>query len=149
MANHYQQFSVSVRLHGKVAASWIADTMRERRRERRLLIEKGYTKEADEIAGDFDSSIDDDAYLCIADAGGDGNVQHAAEFLRELIKLGYVTGPVAIYWADTCSRPRPDEFVGGAAVVTKRRIEWIVLPELVERKLRAIEQRSMRGKKRA
>lgn len=64
------------------------------------------------------------------------------------LRLGYVEEPVAIYWADTCSKPRPDEFAGGAAIVTKRRVEWIVLPEIVERKLHAIERRT-RAKKRA
>lgn len=148
VANHYRQFSVAVRLHGRLAGAWVTDAMRTRRRERQLLAERGYVA-AEDIGIDFDWSIGDDGYLSITDDAGDGNVEHAAEFLQELIKLGYVVEPVAIYWADTCSKPRPDEFAGGAAIVTQRRIHWIVLPEIVERKLRAIERRTTRAKKRA
>lgn len=65
------------------------------------------------------------------------------------MKLGYVTEPIAIYWADTCSKPRPDEFAGGAAIVTKKRVQWIVLPELVEQRLRTIARHRVRAKQRA
>lgn len=149
MADHYRQFSVAVRLHGKLAAAWITDTMRTRRRHWQQLVEQGYEQAADDLGICFDWSIDGDDYLCITDDAGDGNVEHAAEFLRELMKLGYVTEPVAIYWADTCSKPRSDEFAGGAAIVTKKRVHWIVLPEIVERKLRSIERHSGRTKQRA
>lgn len=145
MADHYRQFSVAVRLHGKLAAAWVTDTMRTRRRHSQQLMEEGYNEAADDVGTGFDWSIDDDHYLYVTDDAGDGNVEHAAEFLREPMRLGYVTEPVAIYWADTCSSPRPEEFAVGAAIVTKKRVHWIVLPEIVERKLRTIERRTKRA----
>lgn len=63
MANHYRQFSVAVRLHGKLAAAWITDTMRTRRRHWQQLVEKGYEEAADDLGIGFDWSIDDDNYL--------------------------------------------------------------------------------------
>ncbi len=149
MADNYRQFSVAVRLHGKLAAAWVTDTMCNRRRQWQHLLDEGYEEAADEVGIAFDWSIDPEDYLCITDDGGSGNVEHAAEFLRELMTLDYVQEPVAIYWADTCSKPRPDEFAGGAAIVTRRRVHWFVLPEIVERKLRAIERRQGSAKKRA
>lgn len=150
MADYYRHFCVAVRLHGKLAAAWVTDTMRARRRQWQQLVDEGYQEAADEIGIDFDWSIDDEGYLCVADDCGSGNVEHAAEFVRELMKLAYVLEPMAIQWAETCSRAMPDAFTGGAAIVTKQRVRWIVLPEIVERRLRAIERRSTRRtKKRA
>lgn len=147
MADNFRLFSVAVRLQGKLAAAWVTDTMRTRRRRWQHLVDKGYQEAADEVGIGFDWSIDPEGYLCVTDDSGSGNVEHAAEFLRELVKLGYVQEPVAIQWADTCSKPRPDEFTGGAAIVTRRRVHWFVLPEIVERKLRTLEWRRRAGKK--
>jgi hypothetical protein len=128
MADHYRQFSIAVRIHGQLAAAWITETLRSRRRQRHV------------IGVDFDWALKE-GYLHLTDHDERGNVEHVALFLRELVALGYVHEPVPIYWADTCSRHWPNAFMGGAAIVTRRRTYWFVLPELVERKLRAIEQR--------
>jgi hypothetical protein len=141
VADHYRQFSVAVRLHGKLATAWVTDTLRARRRQWQQLVEADEHGAADEVGIDFDWSIDDEGYLCLTDDDGGGSVEHVVEFLRELMRVRYVHEPVAIQWADTCSKHRPDEFTGGAVVVTRRRVHWFVLPEIVERKLRAIEQR--------
>ncbi len=144
MADHYRQFSVAVRLQGKLAAAWVMDTMRARRRQWQQLVDEGFQDAADEIGVDFDWAIDDEGYLCLADDCGSGNIEHAAEFLRELVKLGYVAEPVAIQWADTCSKLRPDSFTGGAVIVAGCGVQWIVVPDIVERKLRVIERRHTR-----
>lgn len=140
MADHYRQFSVAVRLHGKLAAAWVTETLRGKQRQWRQLTDADDPDGADDVGIDFDWAIED-GHLYLTDQGEHGNVEHVAAFLRQLIRLGYVQASVPIYWADTCSRHRPDEFGGGAALVTKRRVYWFVLPELVEKKLNAIERR--------
>lgn len=140
MANHYRQFSVSVRLHGKLAGAWVTELLRDRQRTWQQLADAGEHDAADDLGIDFEWSIDG-GELSLSDNGESGNVEHVAALVRELMRLGYVQEPVSIYWADTCSKPRPDEFMGGAALVTKRKTYWFVLPEIVEKKAHAIERR--------
>jgi len=50
-----------------------------------------------------------------------GVVDLAVEWLYVLIRLELLkpkTGYVVFTWAETCSKPRPDEFTGGAAVIS-------------------------------
>ena len=140
MANHYRQFAVAVRLRGKLAAAWITEMLRDRQKAWQQLVDAEQHDAADAIGIDFDWMIDD-GQLHLTDNGEHGNVEHVDQLLRELIRIGYVQEPVAIHWADTCSRHRPGEFTGGAALVTKRRTYWFVLPELVEKKVAALERR--------
>ena len=140
MADYYRHFSVAVRLQGKLAAAWVSDTLRDRRKKRLELTDAGDDDAADEIPIDFEWMIEDGC-LYLSDDGASGNVEHVAEFLRELMNLGYVQDPVAVQWADSCSRPRPDSFSGGAVIVTKTKTHWLVLPEIVEKKMDALEKR--------
>lgn len=56
-------------------------------------------------------------------ADTDGNVEAFADMLQDFIKL---TGrdPITFTWSQTCSKPRPDEFTGGACLVEKDSIEF-------------------------
>ena len=103
-------------------------------------MDAGEDDAADEVGVDFDWQLEDDQ-LVMTDDGASGSVEHVAALLRELMRLGDAQEPVAIHWADTCSRPRPDAFTGGAALVTRRRTHWFILPELVEKKARSLERR--------
>ncbi len=140
MADYHRTFAVAVRLQGKLAAAWITETLRSRQKSRQQLLDAGDDEAADAIGIEFHWFIED-GYLHLTDKGETGDVEQVADFLRQLVRLGYVRDPVAIHWADTCSRPRPDAFTGGAALVTKKRTYWFVLPELVEKKAKAIERR--------
>lgn len=142
MADYYRYFSVAVRLHGKLACAWVIEMLRERRRTWQQLVDAREDDAAEAVGVDFDWQIEDD-HLVITDDGASGNVEHVAALLRELMRLGYVQEPVAIHWADTCSRPRPGAFTGGAALVTRRRTHWFSLPELVEKKALSLERRRM------
>lgn len=139
-ADYYRHFSVAVRLHGKLAPAWVSDTLRSRRKKRLELTDAGDDDAADEIAIDFEWIVEDGC-LYLSDDGASGNVEHVAALLRELIRLGYVEEPVAVQFADSCSRPRPDSFSGGALIVTKRKTYAILVPDLVEKKIDALERR--------
>ena len=144
MADYYTHFSVAVRLRGKRAAAWASDELFRRRRRRQELIDASDDDAADAIGIDFDSNVENGC-LYITDNGATGNVEHVAEFLQALMKGGYVKDPVVVQWADSCSRPRPDAFTGGAVVVTSGKLYWFIVPDLVEKKLAALE----RGRTRA
>lgn len=139
-ADYYRHFSVGVRLLGKLAGPWVTELMASRRTTWQQLIDAGEDDAAEAVGVDFDWSIEDGS-LYLTDNGESGNVEHVADLLRELIRLGYVQEPVAIHWADSCSRSRPDAFTGGAAIVTKKRTYWFLLPELVAKKLETLERR--------
>lgn len=102
------------------------------------LIDASDDDAADTIGIDFDSVVEDGC-LYMTDNGATGNVEHVAEFLQALMKVGYVKDPVAVQWADSCSRPRTNSFTGGAVVVTPRKLYWFIVPDLVEKKLAALE----------
>lgn len=139
MADYYTHFSVAVRLPGKRATAWALGELLRRRRRRQELIDASDDDGADAISIDFDSTVENGC-LYITDNGATGNVEHVAEFLQALMKVGYVKDPVAVQWADSCSRPRPNSFTGGAVVVTPRKLYWFIVPDLVEKKLAALER---------
>lgn len=68
----------------------------------------------------FITRIEDSSYYYVYSEEY-GNVDLATEWLYALLKL-YILIPVPSFimftWAETCSKPRPDEFLGGAAVIT-------------------------------
>jgi hypothetical protein len=121
MADYYTHFSVGVQLIGKAAEEWITEALRSRRQKRDELSDAGDDDAADEVPIDFEYTVED-AKLYLSDNGMSGNVEHVAHFLQELVTLGYVQEPVAVQWADTCSRSRVDAFTGGGVVVTKRKL---------------------------
>lgn len=140
MADYYTHFSIAIPLRGVDTPSKVADILRKRRDERELLFDAGQDDAAYDIEVDFESVIEDGS-LYLTDNGMSGNVEHVARFLQELVRLGYVQEPVAFQWADTCSRPRADAFTGGGVVVTKRKLHWFVVPDLIADKLEAIARR--------
>lgn len=44
--------------------------------------------------------------------------------IAEAIEGNYKSSGIVVTWANTCSKPRPDEFSGGACYVTKTAIHW-------------------------
>lgn len=143
MADYYTHFSIAVSLIGDVAQAWTIDTLRSRRRTRDKLRNAGNDDAADEVPIDFEYIVED-GKLSLSDNGMSGNVEHVAQFLQELVTLGHVAEPVAFQWADTCSRPRVDAFTGGGVVVTKRKLYWFVVPDLIEKQIEALNRRRAR-----
>ena len=140
MADYFTHFSVAVRLHGKLAAAWVTDELRRRRKKRHELRDAGDDDAADEVGIDFEWIVEDGCFYAY-DYGATGSVEHVARFLQELIQLGYVQDPIGIQWCESCSRPRPDSFTGGGVVVTGRKLYWFVVPELVEKKIDSLGRR--------
>jgi hypothetical protein len=56
-----------------------------------------------------------------------GNVDLATEWIFTLIRLEILKpkgGYVVFSWAETCSKPRPDEFAGGTAIICRHGIKF-------------------------
>ena len=56
-----------------------------------------------------------------------GDVESAALYLQVLLRCELVVEPdqpIILTWANTCNKPRPDEFSGGICVITKSKIYW-------------------------
>jgi hypothetical protein len=52
-----------------------------------------------------------------------GSPEDVCDVLERFIKDNRPSGYVAFTWADTCSKPRPGEFGGGAAFVSAKGID--------------------------
>jgi len=54
-----------------------------------------------------------------------GNIELLASLIHETLNKFNVLGCISISWADYCSKLRPEEFGGGAVVITKDEIKWL------------------------
>ena len=54
-----------------------------------------------------------------------GNTNHVAEFVQMYLAHFHPDKCWYMSWADTCSKPRLDEFSGGAVFVTATKIKWM------------------------
>lgn len=61
-----------------------------------------------------------------------GNPEQAADLIYQLIQKELVkySKYILLTWAETCSKPRPDEFCGGAFMIHKDGIEWMPPPSI-------------------
>ncbi len=54
-----------------------------------------------------------------------GDVSAAEELIREFLNRFEIRGGVYMSWASTCSKPRINQFEGGAMVVTRQDTLWV------------------------
>lgn len=138
MANHYTTLSVALDWPPEAVATLIeAD---------RLLSDLASDETIDDDAADPELvAVVREAYEtsqggtgCVIVPHGPGAVAHSDESadvsaLAELISFAMrrhgIAEPVVIEWAETCSKPRPGEFGGGAAVVTASETRWMTTGE--------------------
>jgi len=102
MANNYLQFSFAI--------DDISDE------EREWLDAEDQTNRHSEESIDLDIRVVDSVAYFTAEESGDveGTAQIVELFLKKFRKKDHVI----FEWAETCSKPRPDQFGGGAAIVT-------------------------------
>lgn len=63
--------------------------------------------------------------LYLSDDAGCPNLDALAELLQQYLALFEPNRVLSFAWADTCSKPRPNEFGGGAAVVSAKKTKFI------------------------
>lgn len=130
MANNYLQFSFKVPM-SEEAGRWCQsrlDCLGElaygtEDAEDAALIEEVRGWELGKVLLDeqtslgFSSEYEDGALYLWAEESGD--VEHAALFVLEYLRKWEPTGIVGFEYSVSCSKPRVDEFGGGAVVITK------------------------------
>jgi hypothetical protein len=141
MANNYLQFSVAVDINPdkveelKAMEKWLKTVTTHEIEE---IDELKLPDHINNIVGEmfeqifyehescgFETTIYESEYYVYAEECGD--IDLATEWLYALIRLEILkpkTGYVVFTWAETCSKPRPDEFAGGAAIICHHGIKF-------------------------
>lgn len=114
MANNYTQTSFLVKC-SKEEAQMLLD-----------IVEKEEERLEEEQECDFGAQIKIDPDGIWITEEEFINVEAVAEALSSWVQRLKWTLPISFTWADTCSKPRLDEFGGGAVVIwPDGRIEWM------------------------
>lgn len=122
MANNYTYFSFAVTLNNPAESEWI-ETLLEgaSHDEPSGEVREVFPEWDDYECLGFDWEIhgaDGKQTLYIHDDGGEGNPDFVVRLLQAYLAWFNPTGIISFEFAYTCSKPRPDEFGGGAVVVT-------------------------------
>jgi hypothetical protein len=90
----------------------------------------GLTLQAIELAAEMDDwlgfmAFPVDSGVWIRDCDENGSPNNVAVFVQAVLKMLGSKALVAFAWADTCSKPRTDGFGGGAAAITRQKIDYV------------------------
>lgn len=61
-----------------------------------------------------------------------GDVDYTADLAQAFLRRFDLDLVLSFQWANTCSKPRLDAFSGGAAVISRRNVDWFNTATLVE-----------------
>jgi hypothetical protein len=113
MADHYLQFSTYLCFANEVQKDWLT---------RR--IEHLKEVNVEEYGGlGFEYEFEEGRLWIYANING---VPEAVELLvAPFMRIFHIDGTFTLTWANTCSKPRTDEFSGGAFAITAKKIAWV------------------------
>jgi hypothetical protein len=139
MANNYTQFSFAFKVKGLKAKAWIEKTIdklvkasNDEEADEEILemfpdwedyLDVGFRTEMEPVASARDGKPN--LFELIIFSEESGNVDHAANFVQAILSRFDPKGKVGFQWADTCDKMRPDQFGGGACVVTAEKQKWL------------------------
>lgn len=86
----------------------------------------------------FDWKFEDDGLWIVAELNG--NPDHVAHFMQMFLQKFRPKDALCFSWATTCSRPLLDEFGGGAAFITAKKIQWNNVWDWADQKWRAFRK---------
>ena len=118
MANNYTQFSV---LLPKVPEEKLAAFM-EAVEARQEAAEEEDDYESMPLRGMEYETRDGELWLHADDSG---DVDAAAKLIQDFLAHFDIDGGIYMSWACTCSKPRINQFEGGAVVVTHKDMLWL------------------------
>ena len=146
MANNYTQFCVQVPLRkGKHVHDEAVRIIDEGQAARALAEEECRYDDLDDIGFEFQyDGTGGELYLYAEEHGAPDNV---VSYIETLLRRNLALGPVFFEWAYTCSKPRPDEFGGGGALITKDKTYWFAPSRLMELKWAALQKKRAAPKK--
>ena len=120
MANNYQQLSSGFKLKTIAEREWW---------ERKLAVPAFEDNDEDDPDSDFNvrnyATIESDDNFLWFHFDESGDIDALVEVLQEFLKDIDPEGAIGFSWADTCSKPRVDEFGGGAVYITATDTKWM------------------------
>lgn len=147
MSNNYTQFSFAFKVKGLKAKAWIdrlvdklVKASNEEKVDEEILeifpdwedyLDVGFRTEMEPSAGEKNQ------FDLIVFCDESGNVDHAANFVQAILQRFDPKGKVGFQWADTCDKMRPDQFGGGACVVTATSTKFMSTFQWLEKELAA------------
>jgi hypothetical protein len=141
MSNNYTEFSVAVNFTSKQGVRYAKHKL-DAMFAQKEVYQKDPDGEPDDAGCTFYAEWEAKSLILWHDEYG--RVDHAAEFIQKMMQAGHVAEPVTVQWAETCDRARPDNFGGGAVLVTKDKLYWFVPQYLAEKKWKDIQRRRKR-----
>jgi hypothetical protein len=137
MAENYLEFSTDLEIRSADERRWLEEQLEEVEHQDgtvpRFLLDHPEL-EAGSVAG-FEIAWKDDSVVFYSEESGD--VDHLVHLVQKFLRAFRPHEAWSVTWAETCSKPRIDEFGGGAAFVTASEVHWISAHQFVEDRLAA------------
>ena len=156
MANNYLQFSFAIALNNEGEREWVEsllstasvadelwdleENISEFDKERMDLFREVFPEFPDTCSLDFDFKINGNNELWIYAEDGMGNPALAADFIQHYLKVFDPKAHVSFEFAETCSKPRIDEFGGGAVIITAENQYWMSTGSWIQDKLEELKK---------
>lgn len=142
MANNYCQWSEHFTLRNQEEIDWIKSALEGRSDSN--IADYLKSKFNIEVSGnlnwpDFQYAFDDKGVTLYSE--GYGNLNNLAAIVQAFLTKFQPSGYFTIEWADTCSKPRPKEFGGGAAFITANKIDYLSTITWVEEKVKTYQSK--------
>jgi hypothetical protein len=135
MADNYLEFSTDLELRSADERRWLEAQLEDvEHRDNtvpRFLLDHP-EPEAGSIAG-FEVAWKDDSVVFYSEESA--NVDHLVHLVQKFLRKFRPQEAWSVTWAETCSKPRIDEFGGGAAFVTAGDVRWMGAHQFVEDQL--------------
>jgi hypothetical protein len=84
----------------------------------------------------YEAEIDDDGLWIHSEECG--QPEHVVPLVQEFLLRFRPQDHVGFSWADTCSKPRIDEFGGGACLITAEAVRWMASSTWLDDQIAAI-----------
>ena len=146
MTNNYLLFSTQVWVHAGVRTAAVKKMLEDGVAAQKAACAADDYEQAEKIGFDFSYGWDRDGSLVLY-SEENGNVDHAAMFIQMLMNKKWVSEPRIISYAETCSTSRPDEFGGGAILVTRAKLHYFDARRVAETKWDALKNLKTKTKK--
>jgi len=119
MANNYTQFSTQIECATEEQATWLAEELNK----------------DGEFGPSCDAEIQEDNKTVWLNSEENADLERIVDVLCEFQNCFKLTDAITFSWAHTCSKPRLDEFGGGAVVVKNGKDYWIDAQQWAQKKI--------------
>ena len=142
MADNYLQFSFAVQLNNEDEREWLETILCGENADGEVPEEfhEAFPDFSEWGSLDFDWEIDGENQLWIHTDDGMGNPSMVADLLQYYLKKFDPKAHVSFEFAETCSKPKLDEFGGGAVVISMDEMWWMSTGQWAAEKIDEIQK---------